>query len=320
MLGELLVKALLREYCNVHKRLSFDHGRASITLENMRIHRALLLASLAAALFHLGAMPARAQEKPAAEAHEHHAQNYLGFDRNDYPGDANMAALRKTFTYTGYWLSIPPGERRNTWQGKRAQLEHDGWGFLLLFNGRSYAQLKGRPNPGAADGQAAVAAAHAEGFRHNSVIFLDQEQGGRMLPEQRRYVLAWAEAVRRGGYRPGIYCSGIEVQELEGGTITTARDLHEKDGTGLVFWVANDACPPAPGCRFPAEPPAPEASGERFAEVWQFAQSPRRKEFTARCAATYNKDGNCYPPGLSPSLGLHLDINASRSADPSQTR
>ena len=44
---------------------------------------------------------------------------YLGMDRNDYPGDANMVALRKTFAFTGYWLNNPPGANRNTWQGKR---------------------------------------------------------------------------------------------------------------------------------------------------------------------------------------------------------
>jgi hypothetical protein len=38
------------------------------------------------------------------------AQNstYLGFDRNDYPGDANLHVLRQTFSFTGYWLNNPP--------------------------------------------------------------------------------------------------------------------------------------------------------------------------------------------------------------------
>lgn len=39
---------------------------------------------------------------------------YLGFDRNDYPGHANLKALHQTFSYTGYWLNNPPGERKNT--------------------------------------------------------------------------------------------------------------------------------------------------------------------------------------------------------------
>jgi len=43
---------------------------------------------------------------------------YLGFDKNDYPGDASMTVLRKSFRYTSYWLNNPPGFQRNPrgWQ------------------------------------------------------------------------------------------------------------------------------------------------------------------------------------------------------------
>ena len=44
---------------------------------------------------------------------------YLGFDLNIYPGDDAMPILRKTFSFTSYWLGPPPGEKRSTWQGKR---------------------------------------------------------------------------------------------------------------------------------------------------------------------------------------------------------
>ncbi|MGA8442888.1 MAG: hypothetical protein WB714_32035, partial [Candidatus Sulfotelmatobacter sp.] len=66
------------------------------------------------------------------------AQNfsYLGFDRNDYPGDANLKSLHQTCSYTGYWLNDPPGENTNTWTGHRAAVESAGFGFLVLFNGR----------------------------------------------------------------------------------------------------------------------------------------------------------------------------------------
>ena len=40
---------------------------------------------------------------------------YIGFDRNDYPGDANLKMLRQTFSYSGYWLNIPPGAKTNSW-------------------------------------------------------------------------------------------------------------------------------------------------------------------------------------------------------------
>ena len=156
-----------------------------------------------------------------------------------------------------------------------------------------------------------------------------------MLEEQKQYVFAWAKAVTQAGYRPGVYCSGIEVVEQTGGAISTARDLHDSpESAALVFWVANDACPPSPGCAFPQTPPPPNASGVPFAEVWQFAQSPRRPQFTAACAASYNPDQNCYPPDVEaeqkphpdvPRLGLdvphlYLDVNVARTSDPSGAR
>ncbi len=247
--------------------------------------------------------------------------SYLGFDRNDYPGDASLAALHKTFAFTGYWLSNPPGESFNSWQGKRTTLERAGFGFLLLFNGRSYAELKTRPNLGASDGVAASRAARAEGFRLGSVIFLDQEQGGRMLELQKQYIFAWAAAVKNAGFRPGIYCSGIAVAEPDGSLITTARDLHDSaQGSELVFWVANDTCPPSPGCVFPKMPPPPHTSGTPFAEVWQFAQSPLRLGFASACAASYNPDRNCYAPGMSTRQKVHIDVNVARTPDPSHAR
>jgi hypothetical protein len=247
---------------------------------------------------------------------------YLGFDRNDYPGDADLRALRKTFAFTGYWLNNPPGENANSWLSKRAILQREGFGFLLLFNGRTYAELKGLDNPGAFDGAAAARIARAEGFHQGAVIFLDQEEGGRMFDEQKKYVLAWADAVKQAGYRAGVYCSGIETAEKQGGTISTARDLHDSaPASGLVFWVANDACPPSPGCGFSRTPPPPAASGAPFAAVWQFAQSPLRKEFAAACAQSYSSDGNCYAPGTSASSPkLHLDVNTALVPDPSHGR
>src|SRR5271167_2306627 len=70
------------------------------------------------------------------------ARTYLGFDRNDYPADTNLKTLRQTFSYTGYWLNHPPVASSNSWAGHRAAVESAGFGFLVLFNGRLYAELK----------------------------------------------------------------------------------------------------------------------------------------------------------------------------------
>jgi hypothetical protein len=254
------------------------------------------------------------------------AATYLGFDRNTYPGDANLKALHQTFSYTGYWLNNPPGEKTNTWTGHRAAVESAGFGFLVLFNGRLYAELQSAElksvanatKLGNSDAQAAAAAARREGFPAHTIIFLDQEQGGRMLPEQKAYIYAWVDAVTAAGFRAGIYCSG--VPSPDDNNIVTAEDIRQSSaGRQIVYWAINDACPPAPGCAFPAHAPSPAESGVSFAEVWQFAQSPKRKDVAGRCA-NYSRDGECYPPGISPAQRLHVDVNTATSADPSHGR
>jgi len=248
-------------------------------------------------------------------------QAYLGLDRNEYPGDANMQALRKTFAFTGYWLNNPPGADRNSWKGKRASLQGIGYGFLILFNGRVYMDLKASGDAagvGAGDAVAAVQAASAEGFPKKTIIFLDQEQGGRMLPEQKAYIYAWVDGVVAAGFRAGIYCSGqVSPDEQH---VVTMLDIRQSAGTReITYWAINDACPPAPGCTFPAHPPSPTQSGIDFAEVWQFAQSPQRKDVAAHCNG-YNHDGGCYPPGTTAAQGLHVDVSVATSNDPSHAR
>jgi hypothetical protein len=252
-----------------------------------------------------------------------HAQTsapYLGFDRNLYPGDANLKTLRQTFSYTGYWLNVPPGEKTNTWTGHRAAVESAGLGFLVLFNGRLFAQLKSETNAarlGKSDAHAAVSTAQREGFPATTIIFLDQEQGGRMLPEQNAYIFAFVDGVTAAGFRAGIYCSGM--RSLDSERVITAEDIQKNAGQRrIVYWVTNDGCPPSPGCAF-AKPPIPEQSGVNFAEVWQFAQSPQRKDVAAHCT-NYSRNGSCYPPGVALSAGLYVDLNTATSPDPSHGR
>jgi Domain of unknown function (DUF1906) len=259
---------------------------------------------------------------------------YLGFDRNDYPGDAALPTLRKSFRYTSYWLNNPPQEQTNSWTGKYALLKQQGFGFLALFNGRTDAQLKSIDPAalGTADGRAAVASAAKEGFPANVLIFLDQEEGGRLLPEQATYLFAWIDAVRRSGARAGVYCSGIEAPD-GAGTISTARDIlmreHARSSTvahtedhrlRLALWVANDQCPPSAGCTRTEQPPSAGVSAEVAAEtvVWQYALSPRRPQFSGSCPKNNDPDGNCYAPGLPHSAGTFVDLDTANSADPSE--
>ncbi len=261
---------------------------------------------------------------PPVRAQAASPTGYFGFDRNDYPGDSNLKLLRQTFSYSGFWLNIPPGARVNSWVGKRKTIQDAGFGFLVLFNGRTYAEIKKAGDAsrlGNSDARAAIRAAQAEGFSPHTIIFLDQEQGGRLLPEQRAYLHAWIDAVTAAHFEAGVYCSGIAAQEGSGASIVTADDIRKNaGGRKISYWVVNDSCPPSPGCTVTYKNLSPKSSAISFADVWQFAQSPWRPDFARGCTATYSKDGNCYPPGVDSSEHLHLDLNVATSSDPSHGR
>jgi Domain of unknown function (DUF1906) len=248
---------------------------------------------------------------------------HLGFDRNEYPGDDNLHALGHTFEFAGYWLNNPPGANSNSWMGKRKVVQSAGFGFLVIFNGRTYAQIKAAGDAtklGRTDAAEAVNSARREEFPKGTIIFIDQEQGGRLLPEQRAYLHAWADAVVSAGFGVGVYCSGIAAKESSTVKVITAEDIRQNAGARkLTYWVTDDSCPPAPGCTFPRKALAPESSGIHFAEIWQFAQSPKRAGFAGACSG-YNKDGNCYSPGIDSAQHLHLDLNVATSSDPSHGR
>jgi len=247
-------------------------------------------------------------------------QSYLGFDRNIYPGDAALPVLRKTFAFTSYWLSPPPGEKTNTWRGKRKLFLAQGFGFLVLYRGRDSKEFKneaGAIAKGVQDGKNAAAAAKTEGFAAGTIVFLDIEEGGRLSATYHAYLHAWHDELAKAGFNSGVYCSGMPVKESPGLTITTADDIRDNAAShDFTIWAYNDACPPSPGCAFPENPLAPSSSGIGNATVWQFAQSPRRKEFTAHCPAKYALDGNCYAPNDAAHKWF-LDVNSATSPDPS---
>jgi hypothetical protein len=257
---------------------------------------------------------------------------YRGLDRNDYPGDAIMATLHSTFAFTGFWITPPPGENSNSWIHHRAILLKQGWGFLVLANGRLDAQILKSQKRGISptqlaqkDAATAIASARAEGFPAHTILFLDQEEGGALLPEQAAYLLAWTEAVAASDFHPGIYASGQPVPDGPGKTITTIQDVRARLLKNhlhpIAYFAYQDACPPAPGCTLHPKPlsvsgtPTLDPGGPLI--VWQYAQSPRRPEITRSCAATYAADGNCYAPSAP---GIFLDLNSAATPDPSHGR
>jgi glycoside hydrolase-like protein len=247
------------------------------------------------------------------------SHGYLGFDRNDYPGDSAMAQLRDQFSFAGYWLTPSPEAQSNSWAGKRKVLEAHGYGFLLLARGRSQNTIHNAVTAeerGIADAQEAARSAKAEGFSAGGIIFLDIEDGGRLSPAYYLYLRAWADHLVKSGFRPGVYCSGMVVDEGDGATIVTADDIRKNLAPrNLWFWVFNDACPPSPGCVSLTNPPLPSASGTEGAAVWQFVRSPRDKKTTAKCHG-YASDANCYATADA-ARKWFLDMNVATSANPS---
>jgi Rv2525c-like, glycoside hydrolase-like domain len=270
---------------------------------------------IAISLFVLYFRPA---SMPAPQAASPHA--YLGFDRNDYPGDSALPVLRKFFSFSSYWLGFPPGEKSNSWQGKRALMQSEGFGFLLLYTGPESRQLKSvsfARARGNFDARKAVASARSEGFRVSSVIYLDIEEGGRLPPSYHAYVRSWTDEIRRSGFRAGVYCSGEIVDEGDGNTIITSDDIRNHLGAREIsYWVYNDSCPPSPGCIVPQNPPPPSVSGIAYAAVWQFVRSPRDPESAVHCTG-YAANGNCYI-ALDTARQWHLDLDVASSPDPSQ--
>jgi glycoside hydrolase-like protein len=243
----------------------------------------------------------------------------LGFDRNDYPGESAMRELRKEFTFAGYWLTSPPGEKSNSWIGKRKEMEALGYGFLLLARGRAGNAIRTAADAapkGVADARAAARSAKAEGFASGGIIFIDIEDGGRLAPAYHAYLRAWADELLKQGFRPAAYCSGMAADEGGGVTIVTVDDIRSNEAPrSFAFWVFNDACPPSPGCVSISSPPLPSASGVKDAAVWQFVRSPREKETAARCSG-YAADENCYA-AVDAAKKWHLDMNVAASSNPS---
>jgi hypothetical protein len=299
-------------------------GKVEYLLRALRLcgRKAFCIFSLA--VLCVSSFAGQKKKDPAADA-----LSYLGFDANDYPGDTALPALKQTFAFAGYWLNPPPGEEPgesvNSWAGKRETMVQNGFGLLVLFNGRWERELKNPEHAaslGTSDAKAAAEAALREGFARGTIIFVDQEEGGNMEPDQLAYLLAWFDGVAAAHFGAGVYCSGMPAKPGGDDPGIAAEDIRTHAAyRHISYFVYNDACPPAPGCVYGKTPPAPAESGVKFAVAWQYAQSPRRRQFTKSCGATYQADGNCYPAGMPAGAGpILLDLDSATSADPSHTR
>jgi len=84
---------------------------------------------------------------------------------------------------------------------------------------------------------------------HAAPIIFSNRRGRPLALSVSRLFACLADALVETGYRPGVYCSGMPVDEGRGVSIITADDIRNHIGAReIVYWVFNDACPPSPGC------------------------------------------------------------------------
>jgi len=192
---------------------------------------------------------------------------FAGFDRSDYPGDAEMAWLRANtnFVWCGYYLGPAPSHPGTSWMGTRARIVALGMGIAPLYVGQQITG-PGSQNPslaqGGIDGADAVGLMGREGFAPGSCVYLDLENGPPLTQPLGDYVAAWCDAVSQRGFQPGVYCShgfAVEVHQLR----SSARIWAFKVGTTDPH--------PVPGTNFPTLDPA--GSGYAGAFVWQLGQN-----------------------------------------------
>jgi hypothetical protein len=194
-----------------------------------------------------------------------------GFDIRDYPSDDIMQWLhdQTNLHWTGFYLTPAPCQGVNRgWMYKYELLKNMGWGFAPLFLGQ---QAPGTSpcnshilteQQGTIDGQRALDLMRWAGFPANSLVYLDIEAGPPLGLNFLAYISAWVNEIYSSGeYRPGIYCSYRNADQI--GTVTS----------GIVYWVWRlhiFNCPFASTVFYPE--PDPSSSGVNYASAWQIIQ------------------------------------------------
>jgi hypothetical protein len=272
----------------------------------MRLRRFALLAAL------LSSTAAACAPIPPGVPGPVPARGVPGFDTRDFPGAATMQRwfAASPYRWVGYYLPSPC-YTGTTWSAQRSVLRQQGWGFALLYVGEqdweAMRAARGDTVPVAVEGarcttanltetngaqhaQDAEAAARADAFPQNTVIFLNVERVERVSPALAAYVRSWTRTLlQRGEYVPGLYAHDLNAAELY------ALLAEEFVRAGRVerprLWVARTAGFDL--ARSPAE------SGYAIAAVWQGVLDTRE-----------TWDG----------ITLNIDVNVADSADPSRGR
>lgn len=136
---------------------------------------------------------------------------FAAFDRDIYPGDAIMAALKSgtNLAICGVYLAPAPSHGDTSWMPAALPARQAGWGTAAIYVGQELPTGPGQHKVTAAQGQLdgvdAVALALSAGYDPGARVFLDLENPGMAAPGPMAYVTAWALTVQGAGLQPDIY-------------------------------------------------------------------------------------------------------------------
>ncbi|KVH37502.1 hypothetical protein WT01_24485 [Burkholderia cepacia] len=227
---------------------------------------------------------------------------YAGFDTDIFPGHAQLEWLKRNtnLVWCGYYLAPAPSHGNTSWMGNRAMLIEEGWGLLPIYVGQQTTGAGSHDvsaSQGAIDGSEAARLMNREGFSPNSYVFIDWEDGNALGTDAQVYLRAWAAAVMKRGYHPGIYCS----HDLAATMASLMATLSPAPALRIWAWnIPTDAAHPYVGALDDFPDGAPSGSGYPDAVAWQCQQN---------CALLLRG---------APIANFQVDLSTSSLADPSE--
>jgi len=242
--------------------------------------------------------PSNKPSPPSLPALPPGVNTFAGMDKSDYPGDRVMESLIRTtnLDWTGFYLTPAPSQGHQLgWMPKHKFLRSLGWGLAPIYVGRQEPSIpradhRMTPENGKIDGTHAAQLAAAAGFPPRSVVYLDFENGPPLTKKATAYYVAWAEALRLGGFSPGVYC-------LHG----LAVGLRAAVPDGLI-WAVNYSKFSKKLFSSPFPQPDPDRSGVPGATMWQLIGNVF-VEYVDNVTGTKQK--------------VFVDLNSSVTKDPS---
>jgi hypothetical protein len=237
------------------------------------------------------------------------AQNtgYLGFDSNEYPGDANLKSLRKTFSYAGYWLNNPPGASSNSWAGHRSAVESAGFGFLVLFNGRLYAELKSGAK-GVSLGKSMRRRRHllrgGKASRTARSSFWIRSRAGACCPSKRLTSMPGLMALLAQDFAREFTARGSRIRMTKTSLLRKISGRKPAGGRSAILWRAMPARPRL--AVFSPLTHRPPSKAVPISQMSGSSHSRRAARISRRTAATIRVMEAAIRRGFLPSSGCTL--------------